>query len=147
MEQSTTGHDAVDDGMLSVHRWRVSQLTRLGIPGTLAEMYALTGDKARAIQNYEKSIALNPRNEMGKQILASLKSSEQASAVGKQARKKVYVCPPCGLDCDKLTFDNDGRITELKVMIRPASALQAVGARMVEEFERLGLARGPQPRA
>jgi hypothetical protein len=40
MEQSTTGHDAVDDGMLSVHRWRVSQLTRLGIPGTLAEMYA-----------------------------------------------------------------------------------------------------------
>ncbi len=40
MEQSTTGHDAVDDGILSVHRWRVSQLTRLGIPGTLAEMYA-----------------------------------------------------------------------------------------------------------
>ena len=33
MEQSTTGHDAVDDGMPSVHRWRVSQLTRLGIPG------------------------------------------------------------------------------------------------------------------
>ena len=40
MEQSTTGHDAVDDGTLSVHRWRVSQLARLGIPGTLAEMYA-----------------------------------------------------------------------------------------------------------
>jgi len=40
MEQSTTGHDAVDDGMLSVHRWRVLQLTRLGIPRTLAEMYA-----------------------------------------------------------------------------------------------------------
>jgi hypothetical protein len=40
---------------------------------------------------------------------------------------------------DKLTFDEDGRITELKVMIRPASALQAVGARMAEEFERLGL--------
>lgn len=31
---------------------------------------------------------------------------------------------------DKLTFDADGLITELKVMIRPASALQAVGARM-----------------
>jgi hypothetical protein len=41
---------------------------------------------------------------------------------------------------DKLTFDQDGRITELKVMLRPASALQAVGARMAEEFERLGLA-------
>jgi ketosteroid isomerase-like protein len=40
---------------------------------------------------------------------------------------------------DKLTFDEDGRITELKVMIRPASALQAVGARMAEEFERTGL--------
>ena len=40
---------------------------------------------------------------------------------------------------DKLTFGEDGRITELKVMIRPASALQIVGARMAEEFERVGL--------
>jgi ketosteroid isomerase-like protein len=40
---------------------------------------------------------------------------------------------------DKLTFDEDGTITELKVMLRPASALQAVGARMAEQFERLGL--------
>lgn len=40
---------------------------------------------------------------------------------------------------DKLTFDYDGLITELKVMLRPASALQAVGARMAEEFPRVGL--------
>ncbi|HET6869152.1 MAG TPA: nuclear transport factor 2 family protein [Solirubrobacteraceae bacterium] len=40
---------------------------------------------------------------------------------------------------DKLTFDDQGRITELKVMLRPASALQVVGARMAEEFARLGL--------
>jgi ketosteroid isomerase-like protein len=40
---------------------------------------------------------------------------------------------------DKLTFDQDGLITELKVLIRPASALQAVGARMAEEFPRVGL--------
>ncbi len=40
---------------------------------------------------------------------------------------------------DKLTFDEDGRITELKVMLRPASALQVVGVRMAEEFARLGL--------
>jgi len=41
---------------------------------------------------------------------------------------------------DKLTFDEEGRITELKVMLRPASALQIVGARMAEEFTRLGVA-------
>ena len=40
---------------------------------------------------------------------------------------------------DKLTFDEDGLITELKVMIRPASALELVGARMAEEFPRVGL--------
>ena len=40
---------------------------------------------------------------------------------------------------DKLTFDEDGLITELKVMIRPASALQLVGARMAQEFQRVGL--------
>jgi len=39
---------------------------------------------------------------------------------------------------DKLTFDEDGLITELKVMLRPASALQLVGARMAEEFARVG---------
>jgi len=40
---------------------------------------------------------------------------------------------------DKLTFDEDGLITELKVMIRPASALQLVGTRMAEEFPKVGL--------
>jgi hypothetical protein len=40
---------------------------------------------------------------------------------------------------DKLTFDENGLITELKVMIRPASALALVGARMAEEFPRVGL--------
>ena len=39
---------------------------------------------------------------------------------------------------DKLTFDEEGRIAELKVMLRPASALQAVGARMAEEFQQVG---------
>jgi len=42
---------------------------------------------------------------------------------------------------DKLTFDEDGRISELKVMIRPASALQVVAEGMAEELERVGLAR------
>lgn len=40
---------------------------------------------------------------------------------------------------DKLTLDDRGLITELKVMLRPASALQVVGARMAEEFRRLGV--------
>jgi len=40
---------------------------------------------------------------------------------------------------DKLTFDENGLITELKVMIRPASALQLVGARMAAEFPKVGL--------
>ncbi len=40
---------------------------------------------------------------------------------------------------DKLTFDEDGLIVELKVMLRPASAVQVVGARMAEEFPRVGL--------
>ena len=40
---------------------------------------------------------------------------------------------------DKLTFDDSGMITELKVMIRPASALQLVGVKMAEEFPKVGL--------
>jgi ketosteroid isomerase-like protein len=40
---------------------------------------------------------------------------------------------------DKLTFNDHGMITELKVLIRPASALQLVGAKMAEEFPKVGL--------
>ena len=50
---------------------------------------------------------------------------------------------------DKLTFDEEGRITELKVMLRPASGLQAVATRMGEELARRGVAapaESPQPR-
>jgi hypothetical protein len=40
---------------------------------------------------------------------------------------------------DILTFGDEGTITEFKVMIRPASALQLVGAKMAEEFASVGL--------
>lgn len=40
---------------------------------SLAEAFAAAGDKELAIQNYEKSISLNPRNETGKVALAKLR--------------------------------------------------------------------------
>ena len=40
METSITSHDAVDRDRWLVHDWRVTQLTRLGIPGPTAEVYA-----------------------------------------------------------------------------------------------------------
>ncbi len=40
MEPLTIGYDAVNRAESSVHDWRVSQLTRLGIPRPLAEVYA-----------------------------------------------------------------------------------------------------------
>ena len=40
MKPPATGCDAIGHTESSVHHWRVSQLTRLGIPGPLAEVYA-----------------------------------------------------------------------------------------------------------
>jgi hypothetical protein len=40
MKSPATGHGAMDHDDLLVHNWRVLQLTRLGIPGSLAESYA-----------------------------------------------------------------------------------------------------------
>jgi hypothetical protein len=40
MKPPITGHDAISRDNRLVHNWRVSQLTRLGIPGPLAEIYA-----------------------------------------------------------------------------------------------------------
>ena len=40
MEPLTTGYHAVNRAESSVHDWRVSQLTHLGIPRPLAEVYA-----------------------------------------------------------------------------------------------------------
>jgi len=41
---------------------------------SLGEAYAAAGDKKKAIECYEKSIKLNPRNESGKTMLAKLKA-------------------------------------------------------------------------
>ena len=40
MEPAIAGHESVGHKEQVVHAWRVAQLTRLGIPGTLAEIYA-----------------------------------------------------------------------------------------------------------
>jgi hypothetical protein len=40
MKPPTTGREAIDHDYSLVHNWRVSQLTRLGVPGPLAEIYA-----------------------------------------------------------------------------------------------------------
>jgi hypothetical protein len=38
MEPSATGQQAMDRDQVAVHDWRVLQLMRLGLPGTLAEL-------------------------------------------------------------------------------------------------------------
>jgi hypothetical protein len=40
MKPPTTGQEAIGHDQSPVHNWRVSQLTRLGVPEPLAEMYA-----------------------------------------------------------------------------------------------------------
>jgi hypothetical protein len=40
MEPAVTGHERIAHRDLLVHNWRASQLTRLGVPGPLAELYA-----------------------------------------------------------------------------------------------------------
>jgi hypothetical protein len=40
MEMTATGQQSMDRETQSVHDWRVFQLIRLGIPGSLAEIYA-----------------------------------------------------------------------------------------------------------
>jgi predicted component of type VI protein secretion system len=40
MERLTADNRAIDREDSVVHRWRVSQLTRLGVPGLQAEVYA-----------------------------------------------------------------------------------------------------------
>src|SRR5438105_6414360 len=36
------------------------------------------------------------------------------------ASAKVYVCPPCGLPCDKLTFDKPGNCPQCGMTLVPA---------------------------
>lgn len=89
------------------------------------------------------------------QVLKVLRAAEQVLGAGGQFRYVLQLEDPedgvailefvTEVDgrqvegIDKLTFDGRGMITELKVMIRPASALQVVGAKMAEEFSKVGL--------
>ena len=43
---------------------------------------------------------------------------------------------------DHLTFDDEGRITELRVMVRPMSGMHALAEAMREELERAGAVAG-----
>jgi hypothetical protein len=40
---------------------------------------------------------------------------------------------------DLLRFDDEGKVRELVVMVRPMSGLNALGAAMAERFERIGI--------
>jgi hypothetical protein len=89
------------------------------------------------------------------QVLAVLSAAERVLAGGSQFRYVHQLEDP--QECvamlefetevdgkrvegiDKLSFDKDGLITELKVLLRPASAIAAVASRMAVEFERDGL--------
>ena len=48
---------------------------------------------------------------------AAVAHSQQQSQPG-----RTYVCPPCGLDCDKLTFDKPGKCSECGMKLIPTSA-------------------------
>jgi hypothetical protein len=89
------------------------------------------------------------------QVMKVLRAAEQVLGIGEKFRYLHQLEDPADrvailefateLDgkqvegIDKLTFDDDGLITELKVMIRPASALQLVAAKMAAEFPKVGL--------
>jgi CubicO group peptidase (beta-lactamase class C family)/putative intracellular protease/amidase len=75
---------------------------------TLGEMYLDAGNKKLAIENYEKSVALNAKNAGGREALARLKAPAGGLKGGAPSGAKVYVCPPCGLACDRRTFDKPG---------------------------------------
>jgi hypothetical protein len=45
-----TGHEAIGRDDPLVHEWRVAQLTRLGVPGLLAEVYADRVDRHQIAQ-------------------------------------------------------------------------------------------------
>lgn len=40
MQSPSSGHEAISRDDMLVHNWRVSQLTSLGVPRSLAEIYA-----------------------------------------------------------------------------------------------------------
>src|SRR5262245_12817645 len=48
---------------------------------------------------------------------ASIAHSQRQSQPG-----RTYVCPPCGLDCDKLTFDKPGKCPQCGMKLIPTSA-------------------------
>jgi CubicO group peptidase (beta-lactamase class C family)/putative intracellular protease/amidase len=75
---------------------------------TLGEMYRHAGDRKRALENYAKSVALNPKNASGIAALEQLKAAADGSKPSPRHAARVYVCPPCGLDCDRRTFDKPG---------------------------------------
>jgi tetratricopeptide (TPR) repeat protein len=69
------------DQALQVFKFNVEMFPNAWNPyDSLAEAYAVAGNKKQAIENYEKSVQLNPKNDNGIKMLKKLRS-EQSSSV------------------------------------------------------------------
>jgi len=49
-----------------------------------------------------------------------LQAATAAPGVGKSAAARTFVCPPCGMPCDKLTFDKPGQCPNCNMTLVPA---------------------------
>ena len=76
---NTAGYELMEDGKLA----QAIELFKMNVRlhpqawntyDSLGEAYAKSGETALAIENYEKSLQLNPKNEAGKAALAKLKN-------------------------------------------------------------------------
>ena len=62
------------DGAIDIFKKNIEKFpASFNVYDSMGEAYMVKGDKAKAIQFYEKSIELNPKNEDGKEMLKKLR--------------------------------------------------------------------------
>ena len=65
-------------GAVEIFRLNIEQFpTDANVDASLGEAYLKQGDKALAVENYEKSLDLNPQNENARGVLKKLEVSNQ----------------------------------------------------------------------
>lgn len=63
----------MDNGFLAIFKLNVEAFPReWNVYDSLGEVYLKLGDKPGAIENYKKSLDLNPHNDNGREALKSL---------------------------------------------------------------------------
>ena len=103
---------------MAILQWNVEQFPNSGnVYDSLGEGYIKSGDRAHALQNYEKALELDPKNSNAKKMLAELKATPDKPGALEAMQAKMQLDDEFTAFDDALTAGKEPSIMPLRAKL------------------------------